>query len=74
MVLYRNFGRELIAEYAVEDGCHITSLTVADGWLFAATSKGSLRAYKWPLREQECGLEVLSLEQKAVRLKQPHFE
>ncbi len=56
MVLYRNFGKELIVEYPVEDGCYIVSLSVADGWLFAATSKGTIRVYKWPIREQECEL------------------
>jgi hypothetical protein len=73
MTLYKNYGKELIAEYPVED-CHIISVEVTDGWLFAATSKHSIRVYKWPLREQECQLEVLNLEQKMVRLRPPTFQ
>ena len=73
MALYKNFGKELIVEYPVED-CYIVSMCVADGWLFAATSSNSIRVYKWPIREQECQLEVLSLENKMVRLKQPHYQ
>ena len=49
MVVYQNYGKELVVEYPVED-CHIVGMCVADGWLFAATSKHSLRVYKWPIR------------------------
>lgn len=46
-------------EFPVDD-CYITSLCVADGWLFAATSKGSLRVYRWPILEEECELEIVN--------------
>lgn len=60
MTVYKNYGKELVVEYPVED-CYIISLCVADGWLFAATSKGSIRVYKWPIRESECEMEILSV-------------
>ena len=73
MVLYKNFGKELIVEFPVDD-CYIVSLCVADGWLFAATSLNSIRVYKWPIREMDCQLEVLSLEHKMVRMQQPRYQ
>ena len=48
MVLYKNFGKDLIAEFPVED-CSITHICVSDRNLFAATSKGTLREYNWPI-------------------------
>jgi hypothetical protein len=73
MVLFKNLGKTLINEFPVED-CYITSLCVADGWLFAATSKRSIRVYKWPIFEEECQMEILSLEQKTIKFRPPRFE
>lgn len=49
-------------------------MCVADGWLFASTSKKSIRVYKWPLFEEDCEMELLSIEQKIVKFKPPTFE
>lgn len=48
MVIYLNNAKTLLSEFPVED-CYITAICVADGWLFAATSKQSLRVYRWPI-------------------------
>ncbi len=73
MILYKNLGKTLISQFPIED-CYITALCVADGWLFAATSKKSIRVYKWPLFEEDCEMELLSIEQKIVKFKPPTFE
>lgn len=52
----------------------MTSLCVADGWLFAATSKGSIRVYRWPILEEDCELEIVSFENRSVKFKHPNFE
>ncbi len=59
MVLYQNTGKTLLAEFPVED-CYITSICMADGWLFASTSKNSIRVYRWPIFEEDCEMEVIS--------------
>ena len=74
MVLYSNYGKDLIAEFPVED-CYITHLCVADGWLFAATSKSMVRVYRWPILEEECCLEITNLAKGTVKYKlPPHAE
>ena len=73
MVLYKNYGKELIVEYPVED-CYIVAMCIADGWLFTATSINTIRVYKWPIQEQECELEVINLEQKMMRLRPPKYQ
>ena len=50
MCVYKDYGKELLVEYPVVD-CYAVAMCVADGWLFVATSKHSLRVYKWPIRE-----------------------
>lgn len=52
MVIYKNYCKDLVAEFPIKD-CHITSLLICSiqGILLAGTSKGTLRVYLWPLDE-----------------------
>lgn len=73
MTFYQNQGKTLVCEFPVED-CFITAICIADGWLFAATSKQSIRVYRWPIFEEDCEMEILSTDQKSIRFRPPHFE
>lgn len=49
-------------------------MCVADGWLFACTSKRSIRVYRWPIFEEDCEMEIISSEHRTIRFKSPRFE
>ena len=51
MVIYQNFGQKLIVQFPVKD-CAIVSMEVSGGLLFAATTKGTVRIYNWPILEE----------------------
>jgi hypothetical protein len=48
MTIYSDFGTNLIAEFPVTD-CYIVDMEVYENLLFAATSKGTIRIYHWPI-------------------------
>lgn len=56
MVLYNNFGKDLIAEFSVKNNCYVLDICVAEDKLFAATNKGTIRVYSWPILEEHCEL------------------
>lgn len=51
MVVYSNFGQELVAEFPVVSGVYVTDFCVAQELFFVGTNKGSIFMYKWPMLE-----------------------
>ena len=51
MVLYENFGQNLLVEFPLID-CYIVQMQLSGKLLFVATSKGTLRLYNWPILEE----------------------
>ena len=72
MVIYKNYGQELIAEFPVEN-CVVNNVFVSKNMLFAATNTGNVRCYNWPILESHCLMEVSSKNAAMVHLKQPIF-
>lgn len=48
MVLYENLGSRLLVEFPVID-CYIVGMEISESLMFAATSKGTVRVYNWPI-------------------------
>jgi len=48
MVFYEEIGTKLLAEFPIVD-CYIVDIEVHENLMFAATSKGTLRVYNWPI-------------------------
>ena len=71
MVLYVNYGRELVAEFPIED-CHVVQAAVKDNFMYLATSKGSVRTYRWPIKEYHCQLQKFPHDQNKAYLTPPH--
>lgn len=62
MVVYSNFGQELVAQFPVVSGVYVTDFCVAQELFFVGTNKGSIFMYKWPMLESH--FEVVATQQK----------
>ena len=72
MVVYSNYGQDLVAEFPTQD-CYILQVIVKGNIMLAATSKGSIRTYLWPIQEYHCEMEVLAKKDEKAFLKPPKY-